>query len=119
MSIRCYRDLDVWNFGIKLTKLIYELTRSFPKYEVYGLCNQMQRAAVSIPANIAEGHARCTIFHKVISSSYFHRSWLAGGTGNYADHCRGTQVLSAACKFQRAAIVRSNQPHDGRSATPS
>jgi four helix bundle protein len=58
MSINCYRDLEVWQFGIKLTKHIYELTRSFPKQEMYGLCSQMQRAAVSVPANIAEGHSR-------------------------------------------------------------
>ncbi|MEN6407325.1 MAG: four helix bundle protein [Thermoguttaceae bacterium] len=58
MSVRCYRDLEIWQLGVKLTKRIYELTRTFPKHEIYGLCNQMQRAAVSVPANIAEGHAR-------------------------------------------------------------
>jgi four helix bundle protein len=53
-----YRELEVWQFGIKLTKQVYELTRTFPSQERFGLCSQMQRAAVSIPANIAEGHAR-------------------------------------------------------------
>jgi four helix bundle protein len=58
MSVNCYRDLEVWQFGIQLTKQVYELTRTFPKHELYSLSNQMQRAAVSVPANIAEGHAR-------------------------------------------------------------
>ena len=58
MSVNCYRQLEVWQFGITLTKQVYELTRAFPKHELYSLSNQMQRAAVSIPANIAEGHAR-------------------------------------------------------------
>jgi four helix bundle protein len=58
MSVNCYRELEVWQFGIQLTKQVYELTRSFPKHEVYGLCSQMQRAAISLSANIAEGHAR-------------------------------------------------------------
>jgi four helix bundle protein len=58
MSVNCYRELEVWQLGINLTKRVYELTRTFPKHEMYSLCNQMQRAAVSVPANIAEGHAR-------------------------------------------------------------
>jgi four helix bundle protein len=41
-----------------MVKAVYGLTRMFPKGEVFGLANQMQRAAVSIPSNIAEGHAR-------------------------------------------------------------
>jgi len=41
-----------------LVARVYEVTRGFPKYEVYALCSQMQRAAVSVPSNIAEGHER-------------------------------------------------------------
>jgi four helix bundle protein len=43
---------------MQLVKTIYELTREFPKVEIYGLSSQMQRSAVSIPSNIAEGAAR-------------------------------------------------------------
>ena len=53
-----YRDLDVWHKAVDLVVLSYEVTRKFPKNEVYGLSNQIQRSAVSIPANIAEGQGR-------------------------------------------------------------
>jgi four helix bundle protein len=58
MSINSYRDLKVWQFSMDLVEQIYCLTENFPKHEVYQLSSQMQRAAVSIPSNIAEGHAR-------------------------------------------------------------
>jgi len=57
-EVGSYRDLKVWQVGIELTREVYVLTRSFPKCEMYGLASQMRRAAVSIPANIAEGHAK-------------------------------------------------------------
>ena len=53
-----YRDLHVWQKGIAVVKEIYSLTGKFPKQEVYGLTSQIQRAAVSVPSNIAEGQAR-------------------------------------------------------------
>ena len=53
-----YRDLQVWQKGIALVKEIYLLTEKFPKQETYGLASQIQRAAVSVPSNIAEGQAR-------------------------------------------------------------
>lgn len=56
--ISSYKDLTVWQKSITLTLLVYELTRSFPKEELYGLTSQMRRAAASIPANIAEGSTR-------------------------------------------------------------
>ena len=55
-----YRELKVWKKAVDLALLVYELTSEFPKREMYGLCSQMQRAAVSIPSNIAEGSARGT-----------------------------------------------------------
>jgi four helix bundle protein len=56
--VKSYRDLRVWQASMDLVTRIYETTRGFPKHEVYALCSQMQRAAVSIPSNIAEGHER-------------------------------------------------------------
>jgi four helix bundle protein len=53
-----HKDLKVWRQGIELTKIVYQLTATFPESEKYGLVSQMRRAAVSIPSNIAEGAAR-------------------------------------------------------------
>jgi four helix bundle protein len=53
-----YRDLLVWQKGIELSVLVYQACSSFPKTELYGLADQMKRASVSIPSNIAEGQAR-------------------------------------------------------------
>lgn len=58
MNIRSYRDLSVWQLSMDLAASVYELTRGFPAQEKYGLASQLQRSAVSIPANIAEGHAK-------------------------------------------------------------
>ena len=58
MAIQNYRDLLVWQNSMDLVVEIYGVTRGLPKQEMYGLSSQMQRAAVSIPANIAEGHDR-------------------------------------------------------------
>ncbi len=57
-KIKSYKDLLVWQKSIKLTTRIYALTKQFPKDEMYGLSAQLRRAAVSVPSNIAEGHAR-------------------------------------------------------------
>jgi four helix bundle protein len=53
-----YRGLVVWQKSIDLITRIYEVTREFPKDEMYGLTGQIRRAAVSIASNIAEGHGR-------------------------------------------------------------
>jgi four helix bundle protein len=58
MTINSFRDLRVWQSGMELVIQIYRLTQSFPREEQYGLTSQMRRAAVSVPSNIAEGHAR-------------------------------------------------------------
>lgn len=58
MKITTYKDLIVWQKAMELVKEIYLLTERFPKDELYGLVSQMQRAAVAIPSNIAEGYLR-------------------------------------------------------------
>ena len=57
-AIKSFRDLRVWQAAMDLVEQIYLLTHTFPKHELYGLASQMQRAAVSIPSNIAEGQTR-------------------------------------------------------------
>lgn len=56
--MKSFRELRVWQAAMNLVEKIYRLTQRFPKQETYGLASQMQRAAVSIPSNIAEGHTR-------------------------------------------------------------
>ena len=53
-----YQQLVVWQKAMDLVVLCYEITKSFPNDERYGLTSQIRRAAVSVPANIAEGHSR-------------------------------------------------------------
>lgn len=53
-----FRELKVWQMGIELAKLIFQLTRSFPPEERYSLTSQLIRCATSIPSNIAEGCGR-------------------------------------------------------------
>lgn len=53
-----YKELVVWQKAIELVTDIYEVTKSFPQEERYGLIAQIQRAAISVPANIAEGWGR-------------------------------------------------------------
>lgn len=61
MKILSYKQLTVWQKSYKLVKEIYELTTKLPKSETYGLTSQIQRSAVSIPSNIAEGQQRRNI----------------------------------------------------------
>ena len=60
MTIKDYNDLEVWQDGIRFVTAIYKATKQFPPDERFGLTSQIQRAAVSIPSNIAEGYAQRT-----------------------------------------------------------
>ncbi len=57
-DIRSYRDLRVWNEAMELAAECYQVTRSFPREEMFGLTSQIRRAGASVPANIAEGYGR-------------------------------------------------------------
>ncbi len=57
-SVKNYKELEVWQKGVDLTVEVYQMTRTFPPEEKFGLISQIQRAATSIPANIAEGWGR-------------------------------------------------------------
>ncbi len=59
-KVKSYKGLVVWPKSIILVKRVYQLTWSFPTDEKFGLVSQMRRAAVSVPSNLAEGHARNT-----------------------------------------------------------
>ena len=74
MEIQNYSDLVVWQKAMQLVKIIYQLTKKLPKDELYALSNQMRRAAVSIPSNIAEGYERKS------SKEYIHFLSIAKGS---------------------------------------
>jgi four helix bundle protein len=58
MGVKSYKDLIVWQKSMELVGEVHRLAKYLPKEELYGLSDQMRRAAVSIPSNIAEGQAR-------------------------------------------------------------
>ena len=70
--VKSYQDLEVWQRAMDLVVLCYHMTQKFPKNEIYGLSSQLQRAAVSVPANIAEGRHRQSSkeFLQYLSISY-------------------------------------------------
>ncbi len=73
-KITNFRDLEIWKKGIEIVKDTYGATRSFPRHEAFGLSSQMQRCAVSIPSNVAEGFNR---FHH---KEYKHFLFVALGS---------------------------------------
>jgi four helix bundle protein len=59
-DVRFYKDLVVWQKAMDLAVEVHRIAQRFPNYELYALSSQLRRAAVSVPANIAEGNARAT-----------------------------------------------------------
>jgi len=56
--MKSHKDLDVWKKSVDLVEMIYEITKHFPKEEIYCLTNQIRRASISVASNIAEGAGR-------------------------------------------------------------
>jgi len=77
MEVRSYKDLAVWQKAMDLTSLVYQATAELPPDERFGLVSQARRAAVSVPANVAEGHRRASTKDYLRVSSV-HCSRLAG-----------------------------------------
>ena len=59
-SFKSYRDLEVWKKAMDVARNVYKATANFPAEERFGLTNQIRRSAVSVPSNLAEGHARAS-----------------------------------------------------------
>lgn len=76
MGVASYRDLTAWQRAMDLTVECYRLTGRFPRTETYGLASQLQRAAVSVPANIAEGAGREHTREYIHHAAYAHGSLL-------------------------------------------
>ena len=76
--VKSYRDLIVWQKAMNFAEHVYRIQREFPAEERYGLCDQLRRAVVSIPSNIAEGRGRDT------AKDFSHFLILARGSLNEA-----------------------------------
>ncbi len=95
-SAKSFRDLVVWRKGHAFVLDIYRFTSGFPKSETYGLGSQMRRAAVSIPANIAEGFARRGYGDKVRFMNIAESS---------LEECRYYLILAENLGFGRTEIL--------------
>jgi len=113
--ITSYRDLKVWEAGMNLVAECYGVSRELPRTELYGLMSQIQRSAVSVPANIAEGYGRRHI------GDYLRHLLIANGSLKeletevliavrlgYLSASRSKPILDAAEELGRmlAALIR-------------
>jgi len=122
-----YKELAAWKQAMELVKEIYRCTRSFPREELFGLRSQMQRAAVSVPSNIAEGKGRYSR-KELVQFLYKARGslmeletqvYIARDLG-YVDDCTGrglsTKVLEVA-RILNGLINRFQQEIQGQPST--
>ena len=104
-----FRELRVWQEAMKLTTEIYRSTTRFPKHELYGLSQQIRRAAVSVPSNIAEGKGHRSdkefvrfLLHARGSLLELQTQLLIAGELQYFDAAEGARLLSLAEGVGRA-----------------
>src|SRR5947207_762228 len=64
MAITSYKDLEAWQLGMEFAEAVYDLTRTFPREELFGLTSQLRRAAIAIPSTVAEGHRHGTTAYR-------------------------------------------------------
>ncbi|MGH8718451.1 MAG: four helix bundle protein [Burkholderiales bacterium] len=74
MAVGKYQELKAWQAAMQLAEMAYLVSARFPKHQTYGLASQLQRSAVSIPSNVAEGHARDSL------REYLHHISIAMGS---------------------------------------
>ena len=93
--MKTHHDLEVWKFSIQFIEKNYNFTNNFPENEKYGLCSQMQRAAVSVASNIAEGASRNHnkefiqfLYHAFGSLSELETQIIISGRLNYTKNVR-------------------------------
>jgi len=112
---KSYRDLRVWQTAISLVLEVYRITESFPHAERFGLTSQLRRAAVSVPSNIAEGHARSTRGEYKNSLS----SARGVGRGNRSATDVGQRAGPCATRIRRKGfrVLRDRQSNDHESET--
>jgi len=108
VALKSYRELEVWQKAMDLVVICYQMTKNFPKNETYGLAGQLQRAAVSIPANIAEGRQRqySKEFLQHLSIAYgslaeVETHVLIAGRLNYIDKAQTDDLLNKTAEVGR------------------
>jgi four helix bundle protein len=79
VAVLHYRDLVAWQRGMDFVEAVYRLTQQFPREELYGLTNQLRRAAVSVPSNVAEGQGRG------VGNEFAHHLRIANGSRQEAE----------------------------------
>jgi len=95
-----FRDLRVWQSGMDLVEVVYRLTMSFPKEELYCLTSQVRRAAISVPSNIAEGHTRES------TKEYLqHLSIAQGSLAEMQTQCEIARRLGYVTKEQLSSVI--------------
>jgi len=108
MSVRHYQELIVWQKAMDLVPLVYGATSGLPQKEVFGMTNQLRRAAVSIPSNIAEGQGRKTtrdfVHYLAISNGSLQEletQVILASRLNYLDEVQQTEILDRSAKVGR------------------
>jgi four helix bundle protein len=126
-TVRSYRDLLAWQKSVDLVNEIYCCTRTFPREELYGLVSQLRRAAISVPSNIAEGHARIStgefkqfLGHALGSLMELETQLVISGRLGYIGAQESRDLLERAAEVGRLVngILRSLAKH-ASSKTPS
>ena len=117
-AAREFRDLVVWRKAHELVLAIYELTRRFPKHETFCMVSQMRRAAISVPANIAEGFRRRgkaekARFMNIAEASleetrYYLLLSRDLGYGETGEQMRAAEEVSRLVRAYASAILTSN-----------
>lgn len=97
MQTKGYQALLVWQKAMELAREIYVLTEKFPQKEQFGLCDQMKRAAISVPSNIAEGYRRGS------KKDYAHFVSIAHGSLSELE----TQILLAQSVYPKFVYEKS------------
>ena len=114
---RSYRDFVAWQKGMQLSVKVYELTKTFPREELYGMTSQLRRASISVISNIAEGHGRGTKPQLV---------QFLFDSKRFGFRSRSTIASMSRIEFSRSGFdeplskfMRRSQPHAFRSSPKS
>jgi four helix bundle protein len=123
--LRSFKDLQVWQKGYRLGLRVYQLTKSFPDQERFGITAQLRRCAVSVPSNIAEGYGRFATadyvrFLRIARGSLaeLETQLMLSADLGYADRAAVNGVIEAVAELERMlnALIRSLRDRAARSS---